>query len=134
MSEAECMGVGPEEEKKIKIAVESTCELCSSYAPLSLLEVHLISRRRTEAEVKDPSLRVLVACPDCHRQVHSIPVPVKLQRSIAASRRFFIRRDIRKVLGYKPKPYTPPENPDVSQIFEDDYKTFPPPGSYRLSG
>jgi hypothetical protein len=129
MAETDCLGIGPEEERKLKTSVESTCELCGNYTPLSLLEIHLISRRQTKKEVRDPSLRILVACPLCHYQLHAIPVPVKLQRLIAGHRNFFIRRDLRNVLGYKPKPYTPPEDQDIPAIYED-YKNFP----NRLSG
>jgi len=44
-----------------------------------------------------------------------------------------VRRDIQKILGYRPRPYTPPDNPDLSLMYEDYFYHFPP-GSFRLSG
>jgi hypothetical protein len=58
---------------------------------------------------------------------------VKNQRAIISRRSFFIRQDIRKVIGYTPKPYSPPDNTDVSLMYEDWFYHFPP-GSFRLSG
>jgi len=129
MAGSDAPGIGPEEERQLKKAVESTCEVCGSYTPLSFLEIHLISRRRTKAVMRDPSLRILVVCRDCHTRPHTIPVSVKMQRAVAGSRNFFVRKDLRKVLGYIPAPYRPPEDQDLGEIYEN-YRNFP----QRLSG
>lgn len=129
MTETGSLRIGPGEERQLKAAVESTCEVCGTYTPISFLEVHLISRRRIGAEKRDPSLRLLIVCPDCHRKLHTLPVPKKIQRAVAAGRNFYIRRDLRKVLGYQPAPYRPPEDQDLGEIYED-YRNFP----QRLSG
>jgi len=134
MTEASGIGIGPDEEKRIKVAVESTCELCGTYMPLSLLGVHRISCRQSRSEKEDRSLCILVVCPDCHRQIHTIPVPVKVQRFISGSRNFFVRRDMRKIFGYRSKPYAPPGDIDLSEIYENEFKAFPPTGSFRISG
>jgi hypothetical protein len=125
--------LSPVQERKLKLAVEGNCELCSEYFALSFLEVHRISRRQYREMVRDPSTRVLVVCRLCHDHIHRLPVPVKQQRAIVSRRSFFIRRDIRKALGYQPKPYTPPDNPDFAQMYEDWFYHFPP-GSFRLGG
>jgi len=129
VAETDSLGIGPEEERRLKAAVESSCEICGAYTPLSFLEVHLISRRRTKAEEKDPSRRILVVCPCCHGKLHTIPVTKKVQRALVSQRDFFIRRDLRIVLGYTPPPYRPPEDQDLGEIYED-YRNFP----QRLSG
>jgi hypothetical protein len=55
-------------------------------------------------------------------------------REPAGSRNFFVRRDLRKIFGYRSKPYAPPGDIDLSEIYENEFKAFSPPGSFRLSG
>jgi len=130
---AEYPGLTPVQEKKLKIAVEGSCELCSEYFALPFLEIHRISRRLYREMVRDPSTRILVVCYLCHRHIHRLPVRVKDQRAIVSRRSFFVRRDLRKILGYTPKRYTPPNSTDLAQMHEDYFYHFPP-GSFRLSG
>ena len=125
MSEVTCLGLSEKEEKKIKIIADSTCEVCGVFTPSEDLEIHLISHRMTNEEKRDPSLRVLVTCRSCHSRIHTIPVPTRSQRIISRGRDFFVRRDIRKLLGYIPKPWTPPETIDLAQIYEDGFRSFP---------
>jgi hypothetical protein len=132
MQVSEYPGLTPAQEKKIKIAVEGHCELCSEYSALPFLEIHRISRRLYREMVRDPSTRILVVCHLCHQHIHELPVLVKNQRAIVSRRSFFIRQDLRRILGYRPKPYAPPNDP-VSQMYEDYFYHFPP-GSYRLGG
>ena len=58
---------------------------------------------------------------------------VRDQRAIVSRRSFFVRRDIRRVLRYTPKPYLPPDDADLSQMYEEYFYHFPP-GSFRLGG
>jgi len=133
MPEADCKGINPVQAQKIKIAAESTCELCREYHPVSLLEIHMISRRIYREMVRDPSARILVVCEPCHRHIHKLPVLVKKQRAIVKDRPFHMRQDMRRVLGYKPKPYLPPDTIDLAQIYEDYFNRIPP-GSFRMAG
>jgi len=133
MQEAEYPGLTPVQEKKLKLAVEANCELCSEYFAPAFLEVHRISRRLYREMMRDPSTRILVVCHQCHDHIHRLPVLVRDQRAIVSRRSFFVRRDIQKILGYRPRPYTPPDNPDLSLMYEDYFYHFPP-GSFRLSG
>ena len=125
LSEVSSLGIGEREEKKIKIIVDGTCEVCGILTSPDELEIHLISHRRTREDRRDPSLRILVACRNCHGLIHTIPIPKKSQRIISKSRDFFVRRDIRKLLGYIPAPYSPPETIDLAQIYDDGFKSFP---------
>jgi len=133
MQESECPGLTREQERKIKIAVEGTCELCSEYFAFPFLEVHRVSRRLYREMLRDPSARILVVCRLCHDHIHRLPVRVKDQRAIVSRRSFFVRRDIRRALGYKPKPYSPPDDTYVSEVYEEYFYHFPP-GSFRLGG
>ena len=133
MRESDCRGMSPVKEEKLKIAVEQTCELCHDYHPLSSLEIHLISRRLSKEMARDPSARILVVCPSCHKHIHRCPVPVGKQRAIVKARLFFIRRDLRRILGYVPKPYQAPDDINIALIY-DEYMGRYSWGSYRLSG
>ena len=62
MQKNDCRGTSPVLEKKLKIAVEQTCELCHEYFPISFLEIHTISRRTYKEMVRDPSARILIVC------------------------------------------------------------------------
>jgi len=133
MAETDCMAITPVQEKKCKIAVENTCERCHDYFPASRLELHLISRRIYREMVRDPSARILVVCQLCHEDIHTLPVPVKKQRAIVGRRGFYIRRDLRRVLGYKPVPYCAPNSIDLAQVYEEYFDRCAQ-GSYRLGG
>ncbi len=133
MTETDCMGITPVQEKKCKRAVENTCERCHDYFPASDLEIHLISRRVYHEMARDPSARILVVCHICHNDIHSIPVTVKKQRGIAAKRGFYTRRDLRRVLGYRPASYCAPDSIDLAVIYEEYFDRCPP-GSYRMGG
>jgi hypothetical protein len=126
MAETGFLKLSPVQESGIKVAVESTCELCREYQPVSLLEIHVISRKKYPEMVRDPSARILVICPSCHRHIHLLPVPVKKQRALVQKRAFEVRRDLRKILGYQPKPVTPQEDVGVAQIYEEYLNMFPP--------
>jgi hypothetical protein len=114
MHESQRMGIDPAMEKNLKTAVENTCELCREYFPEPLLEIHKIPYRRNRKQARDPSVGILVVCRLCHEHIHTLPLPVKKQDAIVKKRSFYVRRDIRRVLGYTPKPYSPPENTDLS--------------------
>lgn len=133
MPVTEYPGLTPVQEKKIKLAVEGSCEVCSEYCALPFLEIHRISRRMYREMVRDASTRILVVCQHCHHHIHRLPMRVRDQRAIVSRRSFFVRQDIRKILGYMPKPYSPPDDNGLSQMYEEYFYHFPP-GSFRLSG
>jgi hypothetical protein len=133
MRVTEYPGLTPFQEKQLKIAVEGSCELCSEYFASPFLEIHRISRRLYQEMVRDPSTRILVVCHPCHHHIHRLPVRIKDQRAIVSGRPFFVRRELRKILGYSPKPYSPPYDSDASSMYEEYFYHFPP-GSFRLGG
>lgn len=133
MKTSDYPGLTRAQEKQLKLAVEATCELCHEYFALPDLSIHRISRRLYREMVRDPSSRILVVCYLCHKHIHRLPMKVKAQRAIVSRRSFFVRQDMRRVLGYTPKPYQPPEDTGIPQIYEEYFFHFPP-GSFRLGG
>ena len=133
MPETDLIKLTPAQERKLKIAVEQICELCHDYYSLSFLKIHLISRRLYKEMKRDPSTRIMVVCDVCHNHIHKLPVPVGKQRAIVKGRSFFIRRDMRRIMGYQPKPYQAPDDIDLYVIYEE-YLGRCPSGTYRISG
>lgn len=121
MTEPWCTGISPLEEEKVKRALESTCELCREYIPISLLELHGFPKRRKKnsPHPKEREQHILVVCSPCHHLIHAIPVPVEKLRALIKKRAFAVRMEILKALGYVPRPYSPPDNPDLSTAYED---------------
>jgi hypothetical protein len=133
MRETDCRGISSVQEERLKIAVEQTCELCHDYHPLSCLEIHHISRRILKEMVRDQSARILIVFPACHNPIHRLLVPVGKQRALVKARSFFIRRDLRRILGYVPKPYQAPDDINLALIYEEYIGRYSW-GSYRPIG
>jgi len=133
MPECTYMSITPVQEEKLKIAVENICELCHDYHPSLFLEIHIISRLPTKEMKHDPSTRILVVCQLCHSHIHRLPVSIGKQRALVKHRSFYIRRDLRKILGYVPKPYRAPDDINLYVIYEEYFGRCSL-GSYRLSG
>jgi hypothetical protein len=127
------MSITPMQEEKLKNAIENTCELCHEYYPSAFLELHLISRRSYKEMKHDQSTRILIVCQSCHAHIHHLPLSIGRQRAIVKGRSFFSRRDLRRILGYVPKPYQAPDDINLYVIYEE-YFGRGSPGSYRLSG
>jgi hypothetical protein len=133
MPETDSMNITPVQEQQLKIAVEYTCELCHEYHPAPFLEIHRISRSLYKEMKRDPSTRILIACELCHNHIHHLPVSAGKQRSLVKNRSFFVRRDMRRILGYRPRPYRAPDDINIPLIYEEYFGRCVP-GSYRLSG
>jgi hypothetical protein len=131
MPDPECPRLSPEQERAVKRAVESTCELCNGYCAPGLLDIHRISHRKYREMIRDPSTRILVVCLACHARVHRLRVRVKDQRAVVACRPFTVRQDLRRALGYRSRPYNVPE-PAAPEDIGDEYFFHFPPGSMRL--
>ncbi|MGD1003804.1 MAG: hypothetical protein ABR887_00075 [Methanoregulaceae archaeon] len=127
--------INPEQQEQMKRAVESTCELCFEYQSISLLEFHFLTTLRQNVPLSPKLIErnCIIVCQSCHRHIHELPVPEVRLKNIILKRSFTTRKEILKALGYKPKPYSPPDDIDPSQIFEGSFNTCPP-NSYRLSG
>ncbi len=133
MPETGSMKITPLQEEKLKIAVEYTCELCREYHPSAFLAIHRISRILFKEMKRDPSTRILIICKVCHDHIHNLPVPTGKQRALVKKRSFYIRRDVRRILGYQPRPYQAPDDINIPLIYEEYFGRCPP-GSYRLGG
>ena len=133
MPEYICVSIPPIQEEKLKIASENTCELCHEYYPSLFLQIHIISRHPTKEMKHDPSTRILIVCQTCHAHIHKLPVSIEKQRALVKNRSFYIRRDMRRILGYVPKPYKAPDDINLYVIYEE-YFGRGSSGSYRLSG
>jgi len=127
------MSINLVEEEKLKTAVENTCELCHEYYPSLFLEIHLISRHPSKEMKHDPSTRILIVCQPCHAHIHQLPVSIGKQRGLVKHRSFYVRRDIRRILGYVPKPYFAPDDINLYVVYEE-YFGRGSPGFYRMSG
>jgi hypothetical protein len=121
VTEPWCKGISPQEEEKIKRALESTCELCRDYIPISLLELHGFpeKEKKNNPHPKEREQHILVVCSPCHNLIHEIPVPVEKLRALISRRGFEVRREILQALGYVPRPYSPPDDPDLAIAYED---------------
>jgi hypothetical protein len=121
MTEAWCKGISPLKGRKIKIAVEGTCELCREYVPVPMLELHGIPSLSEPGKPgpKEREHNILVVCPTCHRHIHELPVPEEKLRAVIGRRPFALRREILRALGYTPKKYSPPDETDVARVFEE---------------
>lgn len=130
MAEPRYCGLSPDQENRIKRAVESTCEICREYTPLSFLVLHgLPLRHRGRNPCKEREKNLIVVCDACQRLIREQPVPVTKLRARIAARPFGVRREILLALGYVSKAITPPDDPDYPRIYDDTLKEFA--GHYR---
>ena len=112
---------------KIKLAAGSCCELCNGRFPTSNLRIHLIRPGWKPGMTGDPQGAFLVLCLTCHQSVHSCSLPLPDQRDLLRHREKTVKRAIRRILRYIPKPYTPPEY-DLAEVY--DRATY----DYRWAG
>jgi hypothetical protein len=108
-------------EKKLKLAAGCRCERCAESFPLRLLELHFLEDPAASSGTifRDVQKFILVVCPVCHHEIHSVPVPAADVKEIVRSRPAAARRAMRRILSYIPQPYHPPENTDLAQVFAE---------------
>jgi hypothetical protein len=113
------LNLNPVKERRVKHSVGCICELCGGAYPSDLLEIHLLpgDRRRVKPGT-DLQREILVLCPRCHREIHKFRLPRADQKTLVRSRPAGVRREIRAILGYTPRPYTPPDA-DLAAVFEE---------------
>lgn len=126
----ELRAISPEHRKRVILAAESTCELCGEYLPVQCLELHRIPGSQKMGVANDPQRGLLVLCHPCHVLVHSLPLPRERQRVLVGKRDFYCRRDMRRILGYRQKPYRPPEETDWERLYNSVFEL----GSLVLNG
>lgn len=103
---------------RIKRAVGSRCELCGEEEALDNLVVHTITGEEEggeqSPEVMEPFL--LVLCFRCHNAIHAFHAPPGEQEGLASQRPEPLRHEIRRILSYVPRPYTPPDT-DMEEAY-----------------
>jgi hypothetical protein len=113
----------PVKAKRVKLAAGARCEICDGEFPLSILEIHLILQEGGRRTRGGPDLQreILILCPACHREIHTYRIPRADQKILVRSRQPGVRREMRRILGYKPKPYSPPEV-DLAAVYEEAHQ------------
>jgi hypothetical protein len=118
----ESLKLSPVKERRVKYSVGCRCELCGGAYPSDLLEIHLLPRTgRVGKPGPDLQREILVLCPRCHREIHESRVSRADQKTLVRSRPARIRREIRAILGYNPKPYIPPDV-DLAAVYEEAHQ------------
>jgi hypothetical protein len=109
----------PVKERRVKRSVGCRCELCGEAYASDLLEIHLLpGEGRRVRPGPDLQREILVLCARCHREIHEFRIPRADQKTLVRSRPAGVRREIRAILGYNPKPYAPPEV-DLAAVYTD---------------
>ncbi|HUU76228.1 MAG TPA: hypothetical protein VMW63_09085 [Methanoregulaceae archaeon] len=108
------------QEMKIKLAVQFRCEWCEETKSPAILDLHLlVDDTGSYLPTPDPQKKILVLCPDCHRDIHEIPLPLQMQKDLVRKRSFARKKRIRAILDYTPPPYAPPDNQNYAEIYEE---------------
>lgn len=108
----------------VKMAVGGSCEWCRERFPLSLLEIHKVydEQHLPEPVRADPQKGVLVLCPICHRIFHENPIPLEDQKEVIWYRPRWMKQELRRILGYVPRKYIPPDTIDPATCYEDCFR------------
>lgn len=114
----------PIKAKKIKLVVGSQCELCGREHSLDELGIHTmideeVAKQQLPADLEE---FMLVLCTWCHWDLHAFSVPISEQEELIRERPELIRHQIREILAYTPKQYTPPDT-DLEQFFLEARQT-----------
>ena len=106
--------------RKMKEAVGSKCELCGKISNTDELEVHTFVDPGKEHEMPAEELEcfLLVLCQRCHEDLHDLAAENRVQEMLVRQREDLARGKIRAILGYSPRPYTPPDS-DVEGAYAD---------------
>jgi hypothetical protein len=108
------------EAHRIRAATDGRCENCSLVFSLEDMEVHVLgSRPETGDPSRDLQKYLLVLCPVCYRSFTSGVVTESLQRELVRYRPRLIRREMRRILGYRPPAYSPPGTFDPATVFQE---------------
>jgi hypothetical protein len=113
-------GIPPVKQKLLKLACGSCCERCSAYTPLARLTIRMFAGDGSALPSKKPDTarQILVLCPACDRIMKGLPAagwePVLKRRPRQ------VKREMRRILGYRPPPVDPPEQ-DIEALFADAF-------------
>ncbi|MDH7593202.1 MAG: hypothetical protein QHG99_02460 [Methanomicrobiales archaeon] len=115
---------GELKERRIKLELGLRCEICGDEFPHTILETHFIEGAPSPdcASAEDLEAHILVLCPFCHWDIHSLRVREVEQRSILLFRPKEVRKRIRRILGERVRSISIPEK-DLEETVRD---AFPP--------
>ena len=112
-------GLNPVMERRVKRATGLRCELCGGAYPADILEIHLIPQASGRSSPgPDLQREILVLCPRCHREVRTFRPTRADQKALVRCRQAAVRGEMRAILGYAPRPYTPPDA-DLAAVYEE---------------
>jgi hypothetical protein len=123
MSDGEKKALSAIKIKKIKLAVESRCELCKGNFPMYNLTIHFISHPHPHPKtemigIKEPE-NLLVVCTNCRMLIRNITLPESSLRKITENRPERIEKKIRDVLHAENKSYYSTVHYDEEELFND---------------
>jgi hypothetical protein len=109
--------------RKIKLASNNTCEMCSGVFPQYALVLYVISRKKTAeyAAVSDDACDIIVLCTNCllkTRRNHTIRRGLN---HIVGKRPVLIREKIQQILSSKGGSYESAVQYDLAEIFSGAY-------------
>ena len=108
----------PVKAKRIKLAIGACCEVCGRAEALEDLEIHsFLEEPEDRYAPADLERFLLVLCTRCHWDLHTLTVSLSELEALVQERPEPVREEIRAILSYLPKPYTPPE-----RDMEDSYR------------
>lgn len=114
------VNLNPAKERRVKRSVGCRCELCGGTYASDLLEIHLLPVDRRQGKPgPDLQREILILCPGCHRGIHEMRIHRADQKVLVRSRSARVRKEIREILSYNPKPYTPPGDVDLAAVYEE---------------
>ena len=105
--------------QEIAIVLDGRCEWCDESFPLSHFVLHLINPEKGMPVSPDPQKSFLLLCRQCHADLHTIPLPHHLQKDLVKRRSRDVRKALQTLFNYIPKPYHPPDNFDMVEIYEE---------------
>jgi hypothetical protein len=110
----------PVKARRLKRATGCRCENCSNAFPMAALELYFIGQQ-PDIDNKNVDLQehLLILCPGCGRSFRSGNVDVSLQKELVCHRMPKIRDQIREILEYRPRDYTPPGDFDLEAVFQE---------------
>ena len=120
----------PVKAKRIKLAVGTSCEVCGYEGTLEDLEIHsFLDEAEDRYSLAELERFLLILCTWCHWELHAYEISIREQEALVRDRPEPIREEIRTILAYVPKPYTPPEID-----MEEAYREASSPHHYRYGG
>jgi hypothetical protein len=106
--------ISPVQRMRILAVNGGTCERCGERMDPRRLRI-----RSLPGDEPNPEKRILILCPRCERQVRRFGITAEIQKTWVEQRDFRQRMLLRKILGYHPAPYIPPQHVDLEELYRN---------------